>query len=579
MADPITSGSGGEELVAGRFRVSGLLGSGATASVYAATDVRSAARVALKVLHPHLVGERALSAAFLREAQVVEGIRHPGLCALRGWGGGDGDATTWTAWDLVDGRSLGEVVRAEGPLTPEAATAMARRILDGLDALHTAGLVHRDVSPANVLVDLAPDGGLRDARLVDYGLTAPGGETAHGADVLRSTTGDGVVGNVGYASPEQLRGEGVGPAGDLYQLGGVLYFALVGRPPFDRATTDEVVRAHLGALPPTPSVSAPRVPVALDRVVVRALLKDPSARFADAPAMRKALAEAMPSPGHRAGRGTAGAVAADADATRLLAAGPGAAAPAAAAPATAPVTASAPALPAPPASTAPPAASRSTSPWLWILAGTAAAVVVAVVAVAARPSPAPAGETAPAPSVVAPAASVPPPSPTTSATAASSAPPPATVALPELRGLPLADAVALLGRLGLQPGTVTAMDGTDAADTILQTGVAAGAALALGTPVDLTVASGWNAVPGIVGLQERDAVERVSAAGLTPVVVREPHAGIAGTVVGTDAAASPRLVLGSPVVLTVATAPTPAPTATPTAGPTPTATPTPGATP
>ncbi|MFF0909624.1 PASTA domain-containing protein, partial [Microbacterium enclense] len=247
----------------------------------------------------------------------------------------------------------------------------------------------------------------------------------------------------------------------------------------------------------------------------------------------------------------------------------------------APTASAAPAAPAPgPARPAPSAAtSRSTSPWLWILAGTAAAVVVAVVAVAARPSPAPAGETAPTPSVVAPAASVPPPSPVTSATAASSAPPPTTVALPELRGLPLAEAVALLGRLGLQPGTVAAVDGTDAADTILQTGVAAGAALAPGTPVDLTVASGWNAVPGTVGLQERDAVERVSAAGLTPVIIREPHAGIVGTVVGTDAAASPRLVLGSPVVLTVATAPTPAPTATPTGGPTPTATPTPGATP
>lgn len=540
--------------VAERFQIRGLLGAGATASVYDARDLWTGEDVALKVLHPHLATQVALAQAFLREAAVVAGIRHPGLCALRASGDGRTPERTWTAWELVRGVSLSETVRTSGRLAPLAASTVVGQLLDALGALHAAGIVHRDISPANVLVTRDSEGRVQDVRLVDFGLAAPIGESARGGDVLRSAEGDGVVGNASYASPEQLRGEPVGVAGDIYQVAGVLYFALVGTPPFPRARTADVVDAHLTALPPTASVSVPGIPVTLDRVVVRGLLKDPAERFPDAATMRGALDAVLRARDPRAVVAAASAAVPSPRAivapTRVLA--PGAS-----------------------ATVGDDAERRRTSPWLWVLAGAAAALVLTVVAVAARPAvsdPAPSATGAPMAEAAMPVGDPPAATPTSVVASAVPSPIAPTFArMPDIRGLLLPDAVDALRREGLEVGERTDRDGTAPAQTVVAGSVSPGAEVPARSRVDLVVATGWNAVPDVAGFAEQDAIGRLTGAGLIPVVVREPRPGVAGAVAAVEPGASTRLPLGSAVTLIVATTPTPSPSAptstTPSPGP------------
>ena len=154
-------------LVAGRFRVEGLLGSGGTASVFRAYDTETGRTVALKLLHPHLSQSDLLREAFLVEAQRAARVRHPGIVAVLDIGTFEehGIPIAWIAQELVDGVTLSERVRVEGPLSSADAAAVACDILDALAAAHATGLVHRDVSPANVLVRLDAAAGRRAARL------------------------------------------------------------------------------------------------------------------------------------------------------------------------------------------------------------------------------------------------------------------------------------------------------------------------------------------------------------------------------------------------------------------------------
>ncbi|MCT2084933.1 serine/threonine-protein kinase [Microbacterium enclense] len=540
--------------VAERFQIRGLLGAGATASVYEARDLFTGEDVALKVLHPHLASEVALAHAFLREAEVVAGVAHPGLCALRSSGDGRTPDRTWTAWELVRGASLSETVRTSGRLDVLAAATAVGQLLDALAALHAVGVVHRDISPANVLMTRGPEGDVRDVRLVDFGLAAPIGESARGADVLRSAEGDGVVGNASYASPEQLRGEPVGVAGDIYQVAGVLYFALVGTPPFPRARTADVVEAHLTALPPTASVTVPGIPVALDRVIVRGLLKDPSERFPDAAAMRAAVDAVARAREPRAAAAVAPAVA---PTPRPVVAPTRVLAPAAAATAIDDVE------------------ERRTSPWLWVLAAAAVAMILAVVAVAARPAvsePGSSSTDAPVAEATTPASDPPSATPTPTATSVVPSPTaPALVRTPDVQGLSLPDAADALRRAGLEVGERTNQDGTAVAQTVVAGSPAAGTEVSVGSRVDLVIATGWNAVPDLAGFAEEDAIGRITGSGLIPIVVREQRPGISGAVAAVEPAASTRLPLGSTVTLIVATAPTPTPSAPASATPSPNA--------
>ncbi|MFC7765215.1 serine/threonine-protein kinase [Leucobacter soli] len=281
------------------FELLRLLGRGGTARVFAAQDLRTGGMLAVKLLHAHLAESPEERSAFLREADILAALHHPGIVRWVGQQTNPRNASiapsastsqsSWIATDLVPGRSLGALVRDRGPLDPGDALMAVDAVLDALEAVHLAGFVHRDVTPANVMADVTPGTPLarESVRLIDFGIAGASGEPALGHDV-------GVLGNPLYLSPEQARGEPVTDRGDLYQVGGLLHFLLTGLPPFLRDSPLETRDAHVGAAPTQPSLLRPGLPSQLDALVLRALQKDPAHRFASAADMRAAVQRASP---------------------------------------------------------------------------------------------------------------------------------------------------------------------------------------------------------------------------------------------------------------------------------------------
>lgn len=511
-------------LLSGRWKLGELLGTGGSASVYAATDQASRAenggaaspnpapRVALKALHPRLSADEALREAFFAEARATEGLSHPGAVSAIATGvhRSDDEERAWIAFPFREGRSLAETVNEDGPLTVPDALALAADLARATAAVHATGLVHRDISPANVLVHRRPDGTL-DVSLIDFGLADAPGRPSTGSDVLRSSADPdaphGVLGNAEYVSPEQSIAAPVDERGDVYQLSAVLFFALLGHAPYVRPTPERTMAAHREALPPVPSAENSRIPGEVDRVVVRGLAKHPDDRWQSAEAFAEALERI------RVRRGWAGAV--GAPVTRRLpgpAAGLGGAVAGAAATTTAFRTPARP-LDATTAAAEPDDTGRPLWPWVAGLVVLATVTAIWVGAATGAPSSSDAGET-PAPSAT--AAPAPAPSASTPAPLPSdlSAPAPAaTATVPELAGVSLAAAERLLTAAGLLPGAISRQDSPLAADAVLSSGSPSGAAVPEGTAIDLVVASGSNAVPPVTGLTSQAAVQALQAAG------------------------------------------------------------------
>lgn len=581
-----------QDLVGGRFEIVRLLGTGGRATVYAARDSAGAGRldspqlVALKVLRPELDADPTEREALAREARMLGRVRHPGVSAALDSGPG------WLALELLDGVTLAEMVAASGPLGMPQAVAVAEGVLDALTAVHAAGLVHRDVTPANILL---VGGELRAGavRLIDFGLAAPQGESAIAGAAQ-------VMGSLHYMSPELLRGRPVGPGSDLYQLGAVLHLALTGRPPFVGDDVAAVMRAHATAPPPPPSLSGRHIDRRLDGLVVRALLKRPADRHPDAAAMRRALAEAVP-------RGTstpdAGAEA-DSGATRLLpvlgepatlllprAAGVGAGhalrepAPGYLRPASEETGS-----PSPAATDRALTESRVTRPATASRAGALLALAaIATVAIlgagyaiaGAGTGAAPVAEAVPTPAAPTPSATAPPPRAPAVAPVAGAQ----LVVIPALTTLSSADAVAALAAQGLQAGRVTTVDSARSGGTVLDSAPAAGSSVPAGSTVDLVLATGSNTVPTVTGQTVRAAEALLRAAGFVPRRVESggDGAGAGGssvdtaTVQGVSPAQGRSAPVGSTVELRVSAPPEPEPA--PGVDPAPAPTPTPPAAP
>ncbi|QZN86852.1 PASTA domain-containing protein [Cellulomonas sp. C5510] len=553
----------------GRFVIGDLLGVGGSASVYEAEDLQRSdddgapVRVAVKVLHPHLGADAWTRDAFLAEARAVQGLRHPNVAAVHGSGLHEAGGVTmaWIALDLVPGGSVGDRVAAEGPMTPLAAGAVLDGVLAALEAAHARGLVHRDVSPGNVLLARGT-GSIRaaDVRLVDFGLADAAGRTAAGSDVLRAPVRDGsasVVGNLHFLSPEQAQALPVGPAGDVYQVGALAHLLLTGQPPFPRATAVQVLQAHVTAPPPVPSALVPAARP-LDRVVTRALAKTPLRRYRDAAEMRSALAAVLvgltqPDPP----AWTTADATPEVSRTRAL---PAAGDLAYLAAADGPEPRG-------------PHSAAARVPTGGVLACVAVALVVGLatwgvlggdaapqVAVppAASPSASAAATSAPSTAPVA----VPPPADATSPPAVAEAP--SAVAVPVLVGS-LADAQATLLLAGLVLGGVQDEDSPLAADVVLGQVPAAGSPVAPGTAVDVVVASGANEVPAVAGLTVASATATLEVAGF--VVQGDPAATSGARVTGTLPGAGAVLRVGSAItVVREEPAPTAAPTEQPSAG-------------
>ncbi|MDA0184731.1 serine/threonine protein kinase, partial [Solirubrobacter phytolaccae] len=236
------------------YRIVREVGRGGMGVVYEAVEEALGRTVALKVVAPERSGEVEFRERFVAESRMAASLDHPNVLPV--FGAGESDGTLWLSMRLVDGADL----RSLSPLEPARAAAIVAQIGAALDAAHARRLVHRDVKPANVLVTSTGH-----AYLTDFGLVKA---LDAGSDLTR--TGE-VVGTFDYIAPERIRGQGDGPAADLYSLGCLLYVALTGRPVFEVDGTERKLWAHLSEPPPT-------VP-GFEAVLERALAKDPAERF------------------------------------------------------------------------------------------------------------------------------------------------------------------------------------------------------------------------------------------------------------------------------------------------------------
>jgi serine/threonine protein kinase len=261
--------------LSGRYEILDRLGQGGMGQVYHARDVLLGRLVALKVLWPHLAASEAAQERFRREARAAARLNHPAVVAV--YDHGADEDLQFLVMEHVEGRTLKEMLAEEGPLTPDRAVAVAIGLADALAAAHAAGIVHRDIKPGNVIV--CSDGSV---KVMDFGIAR-----AVTAETVSETAA--VVGTAAYLSPEQAAGGRVDARTDLYALGVVLYEMLVGEPPFTGETPVAVAYKHLHDEPLPPSERSPGIPRPLDRIVARAMAKDPDERYGSAEDMRQDL--------------------------------------------------------------------------------------------------------------------------------------------------------------------------------------------------------------------------------------------------------------------------------------------------
>ena len=281
-------------LLAGRYRVIRRLGEGGMGSVYEAEHVQLGRRVAIKLLHEQHATSIDLRTRFEREARMLSQLRHPNVVTITDFGIDDGKP--FLVMDLLSGRDLASLIK-EGRVAPERAIGIVRQILRGVAHAHARGLVHRDLKPHNVMVEVLEDGS-DHVTVLDFGLAR---DTAGGSGTL--TRSGIVVGTPAYMAPEQAGGGSADARADVYALGNVLFELLAGRRPFPFSEAHELLRAHL--LTPPPSLKETchdlDVPPELDALVARALAKEARDRYPDAAAMLAAI-DTTPVPRPRSGQ-------------------------------------------------------------------------------------------------------------------------------------------------------------------------------------------------------------------------------------------------------------------------------------
>lgn len=277
-------------IIDGRYRVLDRVGDGGMGVVLRAQDLRLHREVALKLIRPHLVAERELVEQFLAEARAMAQLRHPNVVEVYDFGEHHG--RPYFVMRFVDGPDLHTWVGEQAlPLPVDVALGILGQVCEGVAAIHDAGVVHRDIKPENMLVDA----GFR-VVVTDFGLVRP-------LEEVESQQGFQVTGGTaGYMAPEHAREEqlpsSLATRGDVYALGILAYWLLVGHHPFAAKTRRQMLEMQIRARVPPPSEARPDLPRELDPVVLQALHKDPRRRTADA----RILADQLRLARHRIGR-------------------------------------------------------------------------------------------------------------------------------------------------------------------------------------------------------------------------------------------------------------------------------------
>ncbi|MFG2140366.1 protein kinase [Streptomyces sp. NPDC048650] len=263
-----------------RYELVEQLGQGGMGTVHRAVDHRLRRTVAVKTLSAELALQPEFRTRFQREAHAAAALNHPGVATVHDVGEDDGGGVTepYLVMEFVAGRTLSQVLR-EGALPVAQAVDIAGQVLAALEHSHRHAIVHRDIKPGNVMLTATGE-----VKVVDFGIAKALSEAA------TRLTGTGVaVGTPAYLAPEQINGHETDHRTDLYAVGCLLYELLTGRPPYTGDSPFSVMHQHLAGQPVPPSQLRPELPPALDAVIVTALHKDRTERFADASAMKAAL--------------------------------------------------------------------------------------------------------------------------------------------------------------------------------------------------------------------------------------------------------------------------------------------------
>ena len=272
-------------MLSDRYEVGELIGRGGMASVYRGRDLTLGREVAIKILESDLAADATFRTRFRLEAQAASRMSHPTIVRVYDAGEDvetDADGTTravpYIVMELVSGQTLKEIIAA-GPVSIDDAIHYTDGILEALEYSHRAGVVHRDIKPGNVMVTSAGQ-----VKVMDFGIARA---VSDSSSTVAETTQ--ILGTAAYFSPEQAKGEPVDSRADVYSAGVVLYELLTGRPPFRGESPVAVAYQHVSETPVAPSEIVDTVPRSLDAVVLRALAKDPYQRYQDAGSFRASL--------------------------------------------------------------------------------------------------------------------------------------------------------------------------------------------------------------------------------------------------------------------------------------------------
>jgi eukaryotic-like serine/threonine-protein kinase len=273
-------------LLGGRYQVGELLGYGGMAEVHRGRDLRLGRDVAIKMLRTDLARDATFQMRFRREAQNAASLNHPAIVAVYDTGeetAPTGETLPFIVMEFVNGRTLKEVLTAEGRLQPRRAMEITADMNAALEFSHRHGIIHRDIKPGNVMLTLTGQ-----VKVMDFGIARA---LASGATTMTQTSA--VIGTAQYLSPEQARGEAVDARSDVYAAGCVLFELVCGHPPFVGDSPVSVAYQHVREAPPTPSDINPDVTPPLDAIVLKALSKNPLNRYQSAGEMRADLLRAV----------------------------------------------------------------------------------------------------------------------------------------------------------------------------------------------------------------------------------------------------------------------------------------------
>jgi serine/threonine-protein kinase len=265
-----------QQVFSGRYEIARHIARGGMAEVYLARDLMLDRPVALKVLFPELSTDRNFVERFRREAQAAANLSHPNIVSIYDWGEEEG--TYFIVMEYIEGRTLGQIIRSEGPLLADRAAEIGADVAGALAFAHRSGVVHRDVKPGNVLI--SPNG---QVKVTDFGIAR-----AANSDQDLTQTG-AVMGTATYFSPEQAQGNKVDGRSDEYSLGVVLYEMVVGKAPFQGDNPMAIAYKHVREEPVPPRQLNPDVPEAFESIVLQAMAKNPNDRYVSADELRQDL--------------------------------------------------------------------------------------------------------------------------------------------------------------------------------------------------------------------------------------------------------------------------------------------------